>query len=105
MDLELLHYLARNNSIQFNINKALEEAVEFQEVVIKLQTKHKDKRPPMNEAIKEYGDFIYRGFVYLLSLFPEQSKEEIENAVEAHIDYKLKKLIKYKEEGKYKGGL
>lgn len=97
----------RANPASYNANKALEEAVEFQEVILKLQTKHDNnpKKPDPKEALKEYGDFLYRGLIELATLFPEKSYAEIRNEVSNHIDYKLNKLHGFKQKGQYKGGL
>lgn len=103
--LEILTYCAEKNPAEFNFNKAIEEATEFVEVLVKLQTKHNPKRPNEREALKEYGDLFYRGLIALKTIFPDKSFKEIEDDVDAHIAYKLNKLIEYKESGKYKGGL
>lgn len=107
MEDEIIEYCAKNNKFGYNSDKAIEEAIEFAEVVVKLKTKHKDnpKRPDKEEALKEYGDFVYRGMIYLKSLFPEKSLDEISEDVSEHIYSKLDKLVQYKEQGKYKGGL
>lgn len=106
-ELEIIEFIATNNSFEFNQNKALEEASEFMEAVLKFSTKHKDniKRPTRNEILKEYGDFMYRGLVYLKTIYPELSFEMINEKVDNHIVSKLEKLEQYKTEGKYKGGL
>ena len=104
---EIAEFCAQKNTFEYNADKAIEEAVEFMEVVVKLKTKHKDnpKRPDKIEAIKEYGDFIYRGLFYLMSLFPDKSMYDIMVEVEDHVMLKCNKLEQYRKEGKYKGGL
>lgn len=104
---ELMLFCAQNNEPSFNYNKAIEEAIEFVEVLIKLQTKHitNEKRPDPKEAIKEFGDLYYRGMIALKTLFIHKEFNTINNEVFEHIQMKLTKLQKYKEEGKYKGGL
>jgi hypothetical protein len=103
----ILMFCATKNPPAFNYNKALEEAGEFSEVLIKLQTKHLEnpKRPDKMEAIKEFGDLQYRGVIALMTLFPDKSVEEILTDVTEHIETKLGKLIQYRDEGKYHGGL
>jgi hypothetical protein len=102
---EILNFCANNNTKEFNLLKAIEECNEFSEVLIKLQTKSEDKKPNLDEAIKEFGDVHYRGVIALLSLFPNLSIELLIREVDNHIHYKLQKLINYKTEGKYTGGL
>jgi len=108
MDIEeVLDHCVANNPPAFNMNKALEEAVEFQEVLLKLQTKHPDnpKRPTRTDALEEYGDLLYRGLIAVRTLFPDLTGEEVEDKINEHIDIKLTKLAKYHEEGKYGSGL
>lgn len=102
---QIFEYCAKNNPPSFNYNKALEEAIEFQEVLIKLQTKSEDKKPNPEELIKEFGDLFYRGTIAIKTVFPNLTFEEIFEKVSDHIEYKLRKLIGYYNEGKYKGGL
>lgn len=102
---EIMEFCAKNNTKEFNLLKAIEECNEFSEVLIKLQTKSKDKQPDLNEAIKEFGDVFYRGTIALMALFPNLSLELLGDEIDAHINYKLQKLINYKTEGKYTGGL
>lgn len=101
----LLSYLAHSNSDNFNYNKALEEAIEFQEVIVKMQTKIPERQPDPKELIKEYGDFVYRGLIAILTKFPEMTVKEAQQQVEKHIEMKLGRLEVYRKEGKYKGGL
>lgn len=104
---KLLQYCAEKNTPEFNQNKATEEVVEFMEVIIKRQTKHKDnpKKPKKDELIKEFGDVIYRGFIYLMQEFPEISQKELLGAIKSHIGDKLTQLQEWKEQGKYDNGL
>lgn len=104
---ELLKHCAEENPNVFNKDKALEEAIEFCEAVVKRQTKHKTnpKKPQKEELFKEYGDFIYRGFIYLMQEFPELSMTELNIVIQDHIAHKLKSLQGYKDQGKYRGGL
>lgn len=106
-ELEILHIVADTNTPEFNKDKALEEAAEFMEAVLKYNTKHKDnpKRPSKDDILKEYGDFIYRGLIYLKTLFPKETFDSINSKVDDHIVYKLEKLEQYYKEGKYKNGL
>lgn len=104
---EIIDFCAKNNAPVFNYNKAIEETTEFNEVLIKLQTKHPDnpKYPDKNEVLKEYGDMVYRGFIAIKTLFPDYSSIVLKGEIDAHIEMKLLKLIKYKNEGKYTMGL
>lgn len=104
---DILDFCATNNSDSFNYNKAVEELIELQEVLVKRQTKHKynPKRPDKQELIKEFGDVIYRNLIVLMQDFPELDTDTIMYHVQEYINYKLMKLEEYKKEGKYKGGL
>lgn len=104
---EILRIIFEENSPEYNFLKAFEENTEFSEVLVKLQTKSmtNTRRPPVTEAIKEYGDVVYRGFIALMTLFPESSMEQIKEDVNDHIDYKLGMLNHYHSEDKYSGGL
>lgn len=93
--MDILKHCAVNNVPEFNFLKAIEECGEFTEVLIKLQTKRSDKRPDMNEAIKEFGDVMYRGKIALMTLFPGVALEKIEQEIDNHIHMKLKKLEGY----------
>jgi hypothetical protein len=104
-DYENVIKVVRNNSQTYTMYKVFEEMAEFQEVLTKLQTKRSDKKPPLEEAIKEYGDVVYRGLFALLALNPEASVEQITKAVETHISSKLIKLNECLTLGKYKGEL
>ena len=106
-DVALVTYLAQNNSLEYNLDKAIEEALEFAEVLVKLKTKNKNnpKRPKEIEALKEFGDLMYRGAVALESIFMDNDEISIEEEIEKHIDNKLGKLRGYLEKGTYKGGL
>lgn len=102
---EILQYCAKTNTYTFNMNKALEECVEFQEVLLKLQTKSPEKQPDKVEAIKEFGDLFYRGLIALMTIFPELSEDDIHTQMAEHIKIKLTTLHNYKKEAKYLGGL
>lgn len=104
---EILQFCSVNNSTAFNLFKAAEECIEFQEVLLKLETKapENEKRPDVSEAIDEFGDVIYRGFIKLKELFPDLTSEVLLESIDNRIEYKLGKLIEYRNEGKYKGGL
>lgn len=104
---EILEHCAKTNTPEFNRNKALEEATEFMEAMLKRETKSptNPKRPLKKESLTEYGDFMYRGMIYLMTEFPNHSYEAITEMVNEHIAEKLNKLIAYKRSGKYEGGL
>lgn len=104
---EVIEYCIANNPPEFNYNKAIEECIEFQEVLVKLQTKEitNPKRPSREDAIKEFGDLSYRGIIALGTLFPEKDLEEISDKIDEHIMSKLMKLKEYRSLGIYKKGL
>ncbi len=101
---EIIEHCANNNPSEFNLMKVLEEMAEFQEVATKLATKHPSNpdKPKKEELVKEFGDLIYRGIVYLKQQLPETSLKEIEEQLEARIVKKLSNLEKYKKQGLYK---
>lgn len=104
---EILQFCSINNSPAFNLFKANEECIEFQEVLLKLETKapENEKRPNVSDAIDEFGDVIYRGIIKLKELFPNVATEVLIASIDERINYKLGKLIEYRNQGKYKGGL
>jgi len=105
--IDILNHCANNNTEEFNRNKAVEEATEFNEVVLKYVTKNplNEKRPDKEEFIKEFGDFVYRGFIFLKQQFPELSNTNLIYKIKERIETKLDNLIDYNEKGKYEGGL
>lgn len=107
MEKSILEHCAEFNTFEFNSNKALEEASEFMEALLKYQTKAIDnpKRPSREEILKEYADFQYRGKILLMSLFPELKEENIEKMIEDHKTMKLNKLEFWRRSSKYKNGL
>lgn len=104
---ELLDFMAKNNSKEFNFLKAIEEANEFIDALVKYQTKHPDnpKKPTPQDILDEYADFMYRGAVALKVLFPELTDDQFEEKINDRVDSKLLKLFNYKADGKYEGGL
>lgn len=104
---DIIEYCVQNNPVEFNFNKAMEEASEFLEALLKYQTKHPDNenRPKREHILKEYGDFVYRGVIAVRSLFKDLTSEQVDDKIEAHITKKLDKLIEWQKDNKYKGGL
>jgi phosphoribosyl-ATP pyrophosphohydrolase len=104
---EIIEHCASTNTEEFNFNKTLEEIAEFQEVMTKLKTKHPDNptKPKKEELVKEFGDLIYRGIVYLKQQFPDMSVLELIDKVEARIEKKLSNLEEWRKADLYKSGL
>lgn len=104
---EIVEHCVKTNTLEFNKDKALEEASEFMEAVLKFNTKQEDnpKRPTLQDIKGEYGDFIYRGFIYLMSLEPGTTIDNLIDEIGQHVEHKFEKLRKYQEEGKYINGL
>lgn len=104
---ELLDYCATVNNTQFNKEKALEEAVEFLSDVIKNSTKAEfnPNRPDRDMILKEYGDFQYRGMIFLMELFPELKLEQIQDLIDDHLHEKFACLTGWREAGTYSNGL
>lgn len=102
---KIMIYCSQTNPFQFNIHKAIEESTEFTEVLVKSLTKHPDNRPDPANAVKEFGDLVYRGTIALLTLFPDMTLEQVTDVWMEHMANKLDKLRVYLQEGKYTGGL
>ena len=106
---KIINLCAIDNPPGYNKDKILEEMSEFQQVMLKLITKHPDNRPDKVELIKEFGDLVYRGMIYLYQEFPEFELEELVDKVNARIDKKLKEMETYRKDDvyneKYKGTL
>src|SRR6185503_2344484 len=96
---EILLFLSKDNDRNYNFDKALEESAEFSEVLLKYKTKHPERKPDPKKILEEYGDLVLRGFIALLTLYPDSSIEEIKEEVKRHINKKLSKLQKFREEG------
>ena len=103
--MALLESLAGDNPVSYNFDKALEEAAEFSEALLKFKTKKPERRPNRMQILEEYSDFMYRGFIAIQTLFPDKTQEEILTMCQSHINKKLAALTKYKKQGQYKGGL
>ena len=104
---ELLQHCAVYNTLSFNREKSLEEAVEYQSDVIKNSTKAKfnPNRPNRDMILKEYGDFQYRGMIFLMALYPELTLEEVQDLIDAHLHEKFTSLAEWRKAGTYTNGL
>lgn len=104
---DILSYCAKNNTLEFNAFKAIEETTEFNEALIKFITKHPDnkKRPTKEDILKEAGDVMYRTLIVLANIYNVDDFDKLTNDMLEHVDSKLTKLIEYREQGKYKKGL
>ena len=104
---EIVDHCAENNKGEFNFEKMIEELAEFQEVTAKIRTKHPNNpdRPKRDEIVKEFGDLIYRGIIYIKCQFPDITLPELMDKIEARIHKKLTNLEEYKNLGRYNAGL
>lgn len=105
---DLIDFMVETNKPEFNYNKAVEEATEFTDALVKHQTKHPDNpnRPKRKDVVNEYADFMYRGLLALLTLYKgEKNENQIGEMIEEHIRYKFSKLQSYKDKGLYINGL
>lgn len=104
---DIINHCAKNNPDEYNKDKALEELMEFSEVIIKRQTKSDSnpKKPKKEELIKEFGDVIYRDIIYLVQEHPELFLEEVLQDVKKHIEHKLDNMIEYQKTGQYLSGI
>ena len=104
---DIINHCAATNTPEFNFNKVIEEIAEFQEVMAKIRTKASSNpaKPKREELVKEYGDLLYRGMIYLKGEFPELTLEEVVGKVQKRIDKKLTDLAEWHKENLYKGGL
>lgn len=82
------------NDPEYNFHKIIEELAEFQEAIVKQKTKHPDNpdKPSKKSMIKEFGDVMYRGVIYLMQEFPDYTLEELLKEIEKRIDSKLEAL-------------
>jgi len=94
---EYIKQFAHSNTEQYNILKVCEESTETQEKLLKYITKSKEYKPKLEDIVEEIGDLELR-LEFLKELW------NIQKAVQERKVYKLKKLVKYREEGKYIGG-
>lgn len=101
----LFNHLKNTNNYSFNMNKVVEECIEFSEVIVKLQTKRPEKAPNKIEALKEYSDLMIRGMVALSCIFPEKTIDEITDDIGRCGMEKLSKLENWRKEQEYLGGL
>lgn len=107
---ELMRELAESNDHDYNLRKALEEAIEFSEVMVKMLNKSRDNRPSMTDAVDEFGDVIVRGTIALMSLQVNVLNEDanittVEEMLEERITKKLNRLRVYLKDGKYEKGV
>lgn len=96
---KLLQILLKENDPKFNITKLCEEMTELQELLLKTINKKPEKAPSKQSIVDEMGDMMLRLLVVIEQL--GVTDEEMGNRIEQ----KMEKLIKYYNEGKYKGGL
>ena len=104
---DIIEFCAYTNKPSFNANKALEEATEFMEVLLKLQTKadSNPKKPTREQVLEEYSHTVLRGFIKVLELFPEYNLEQVDALISKEIEIKCADLIKWQKQGLYKKGL
>lgn len=108
---ELVEFMVRRNKAEFNHLKAVEEANEFAEALVKHMTKSvlNPKRPIAGDILNEFGDLILRGLVSLTTLFHttgvDVTLEDVIEGIELHIASKLERLEGWKKTGAYSNGL
>lgn len=86
------------NKPEYQYIKLAEELSELQEVVIKKYLKRPENQPTMAKIIEEMGDVLLR--MKILA-----TQEDIQDAVNTRMGEKIKKLLGYIDEQKYKGGV
>jgi L-rhamnose mutarotase len=91
------------NTMEFTTLKLIEELAELQEKLIKFHLKNVTHKPKLEEILDEIGDVNIRTALFL----DRHETEEFDTFeyVDERVEKKLKKLNKYRKEGKYKGGL
>lgn len=104
---EIIQHCAENNTEDYNFTKLMEEMAEFQQVVAKIKSKNINNpdRPKKEEMIKEFGDVLYRGMIYLRSQFHDMMYTELLEKIDARVEKKLTSMESYKKLGQYKSGL
>lgn len=95
---ETILLLAKTNRHDYNTLKLCEELTELQENLLKSHLKVPEKKPSEAQIVEELGDVMVRLLIYI-------EQNNLLEAVEARIQYKLTKLQGYYEQGKYKGGI
>lgn len=95
---DFLLSLVRGNFKDYNIDKAIEECVEFLEILIKTKTKVLAKKPDKMALIDEFGDLMYRGMVAIQDVIfsDEDDFSKLDEAINARIAKKLKELYNYR---------
>lgn len=94
-DEDITEYLSCNNTVQYNLLKAVEETTEFNEAVIKYFTKTKghEKRPTYEDILGEYADMLIRGQIIVLQIAKLENPEtEIEILKETADDSVVEKI-------------
>ncbi len=95
---DIIKYLAKTNTSDFNKLKLVEELSELMEVLVKSHTKHPDNKPKMEKIVEELGDVSVRMAIFALEY-------GLEEAIEDRMYEKLTQLYGYIKAGKYKGGV
>lgn len=103
----IINCCCETNTPDFNFQKVIEEIAEFQEAIVKQKTKRADNpdKPPKKNMIKEFGDLMYRGVIYLLQEFPELTLEELMDKIEKRVEEKLDELSEVHAKKERKGYL
>lgn len=103
----LMMFMAKNNEPTWNLIKATEEASEFTEAVTKQHTKSSKnpKKPSRQDVLEEYSDLVFRGRVYVQSLFLGLDFDDVTDMIVERITSKQNSLFKHLEEKKYDGRL
>jgi NTP pyrophosphatase (non-canonical NTP hydrolase) len=85
----VLNALLKNNNLEFNILKVIEECTELNEVLIKYLTKSEENKPSLEKIAEELGDAIFRSVV-LAEAIPG-----LMELVEKRLDEKTDIMYKY----------
>ena len=94
---EVVEYLIKHNTLEFNRKKVLEECIELSEVLIKQLTKIPELQPGDDKLVEEAGDTLFRIKVLGTHL-------GIWESIKARAAEKASQIKEHIDSGKYIGG-
>lgn len=102
---DIIEYLARTNTKEYNAGKVNEELFEIGEVFNKFRNKAPDYRPDPKLIFEEFGDLIFRLAIWATQEFGSDAADQYIDESRVHIEEKAAKFAGHIKSGKYKGGV
>lgn len=96
-DIDILE-IAKKNNKKFNFTKLAEELFELGELCMKSVNKQPQHRPSKEKLAEELGDVLIRAEMLI-------EAEDLNELVNARLEYKEGKIIEYYVSGKYGKGV